>query len=49
MQEAIISWDQRKMERKEKENPFMEAEVDRILYVAATRGKSVLIVADAIG
>ncbi|OZV13382.1 hypothetical protein CIW83_04055 [Tissierella sp. P1] len=38
----------KEMERKEKEKLFMEAEVDRILYVAATRGKSVLIIADAI-
>ncbi len=35
------------MERKEREKLFMEAEVDRLLYVAATRAKSVLIIADA--
>lgn len=31
--------------KKERENTFKEAEIDRLLYVAATRAKSVLIVA----
>lgn len=34
--------------KKERENEFKEAEQDRLLYVAATRAKSVLIVANAL-
>lgn len=36
------------IERKEREKLFKEAEIDRLLYVAATRAKSTLIVANAI-